>query len=71
MHNSLTRTASAALNVYGKSEKIVRNRCKAWLDMHLQSSKHMELVRKKIQDAIGRLNEVDTKTKDESVTLTL
>ena len=57
--------ASAALNVYGKSEKIVHNRCKAWLDVHLQSSKYLGPVRKKIQDAIGRLNEVDAKTKEE------
>ncbi len=57
--------ASVALNVYGKSEKIIRNRCKAWLDVHLQSSKYLEPVRKKIQDAIGRLNEVDTKTKED------
>ncbi len=55
--------ASAALNVYGKNEKIVRNRCKDWLNEHLQSSKYLEPVRKKIQDAIGRLNEVDAKTK--------
>lgn len=57
--------AAAALNVYGKSERIVRNLCRAWLDVHLQSSKYLEPVRKKIQDAIGRLNEVDTKTKEE------
>ena len=57
--------ASAALNVYGKTEKIVRNRCKDWIDVHLQSSKYLAPVRKKIQDAIGRLNEVDAKTKEE------
>ena len=57
--------AHVALNVYGNSEKIVRNRCKAWLDVHLQSSKYLKPVRKKIQDAIGRLNAVDTKTKEE------
>lgn len=57
--------ASAALNLYGRSQEIVRNRCKAWLDQHLQSSKYLMPVRKKIQDAIGRLSEVDTKTKEE------
>ncbi len=57
--------ASVALNVYGKCEKIIRNRCKVWLDVHLQSSKYLEPIRKKIQDAIGRLNKIDTKTKEE------
>lgn len=57
--------ACAALNVNGKSEKIARNRCKVWLDVHLQSTKYLEPVRKKIQDAIGRLNEVAAKTKEE------
>ncbi len=57
--------ASAALNVSGSVQEIVCNRCKAWLDEHLQSSKYLEPIRKKIQDAIGRLKEVDTKTKEE------
>ena len=57
--------AAAALSVYGESQKIVRNRCKAWLDLHLKSSKYLEPVRKNVQDAIGRLNEVDTKTKED------
>jgi len=61
--DNIVDLASAALNVYGKSEEIIRNRCKACLDLHLKSSKYLEPVRKKIQDAIGRLNEVDTKTK--------
>ena len=64
-YDKIVDLAAAALNIYGKSEKIVRNRCRAWLDVHLQSSKYLEPVRKKIQDAIGRLNEVDTKTKEE------
>jgi hypothetical protein len=57
--------ASSALSLYGGSREIVRNRCKDWLDLHLQSSKYLAPVMKKIQDAIGRLNEVDTKTKEE------
>jgi transposase InsO family protein len=57
--------ASSALNVSGKVHKTVRNLCKAWLALHLKSSKYLEPVRKKIQDAIGTLNEVDAKTKEE------
>jgi hypothetical protein len=57
--------AAAALNVSGKVQKSVCERCKSWLDLHLKSSKYLEPVRKKIQDAIGELNEADTKTKKE------
>ena len=57
--------AAVGLNLCGESQKIVRNRCKVWLDFHLQSSKYLMPVRKKIQDAIGRLKEVDTKRKEE------
>ena len=63
--NIIVDLASAALNVSGKVQNTVCNLCKAWLDLHLKSSKYLEPVRKKIQDAIGKLNEVDTKTKKE------
>ncbi len=57
--------ASAGISATGNVQQIVRNRCKAWLDLHLKSSKYFEPVKKKIQDAIGKLNEVDAKTKEE------
>ncbi len=57
--------ASAALNLCGGSQEVVRNRCNTWLAQHLQSSKYLMPVRKKIQEAIGRLKKVDTKTKEE------
>jgi len=63
--DTIVDLASAALNVYGGSQKIIRNVCKAWLALHLKSSKYLEPVRKKIQDAIGKLNEIDTKIKEE------
>jgi len=57
--------ASAAINVSGSIQTIVRGRCKAWIDIHLKSSKYFGPVKKKIQDAIGELTELDTKTKEE------
>jgi hypothetical protein len=56
--------ASASINVSGSSQKIVRDRCKEWLDLHLKSSKYLGPVKKKIQDAIGRLTEFDARTKE-------
>jgi hypothetical protein len=43
----------------------IYNRCKAWLDPHLKSSKYLEPVRKRIQDAIGKLTTIDIKTKED------
>jgi len=57
--------ASTALNLSGGSQEIVRNRCKEWLSFHLKSSKYLKPIRKKIQDAIGKLTKVDTNEKEE------
>ncbi len=57
--------ASAAINVSESIQENVRRRCRAWLDIHLKSSKYLEPVKKKIQDAIGELTEFDIRTKKE------
>ncbi len=63
--NVIVGLASAAINVSGSIQKVVRDRCKTWLDTHLKSSKYLGPVKKKIQDAIGELTEFDTRTKEE------
>ena len=63
--NVIVGLASAAINVSGSIQKVVRDRCKTWLDTHLKSSKYLGPVKKKIQDTIGELTEFDTKTKEE------
>lgn len=63
--NVIVGLASAAINVSGSIQKVVRDRCKTWLDTHLKSSKYLGPVKKRIQDAIGELTELDTKTKEE------
>jgi transposase InsO family protein len=57
--------AAAAINVSESIQKVVRDRCKRWLDTHLKSSKYLGSIKKKIQDAIGELAEFDTTTKKE------
>ena len=53
------------MSVSGTVQESVRDRCKTWLDIHLKSSKNLEPVKKKVQDAIGDLTEFDVKTKKE------
>ena len=62
---TIVELASAAINVPGSIQKIIRNRCRSWLDVHLKSSKYLGPIKKKIQDAIGELIEFDTRTKEE------
>ena len=63
--SAIVDLASAAINVSGNIQKIVRDRCEAWLDIHLKSSKYHEPVKKKIHDVIGKLTEFDLRTKEE------
>lgn len=63
--SAIVDLASAAINVSGSIQKIVRDHCKAWLDMHLKSSKYHGPVKKKIHDVIGKLTEFDPRTKEE------
>ena len=64
--STIVDLASAAIDVPGTIQKSVRERCRAWINLHLKSSRYLEPVKKKIQDAISNLTEVDVKTKEET-----
>jgi len=64
-YTAIIDLAAAAMSVSGTVQESVRDRCKTWIDIHIKSSKYLEPVKKKVQDAIGDLTEFDVKTKKE------